>query len=104
MTKPDYTPSTTRIRAAGPASAREGFLTENWRRESPPYPRSRTSKAALDAGAFDKARRFATDVLKLAADRRDNLYGQVFHDGHVALGRVSLKNGKVPNFGANLTY
>ena len=53
------------------------------------------SKAAMYAGAFDKARRFATDLLKLAADRRDDLYGQAFHDGHVALGRASLKDGDV---------
>jgi len=60
------------------------------------------SKAAMDAGAFDKARRFATDVLKLAADRRDDLYGQAFHDGHVALGRVALKDGEVEQAKAHL--
>ena len=53
------------------------------------------SKAAMEAAAIDKARRFATDLLKLVADRRDNMYGQYFHDVHVVLGRVSLKDGNV---------
>jgi hypothetical protein len=53
------------------------------------------SKVAMEAAAIDKARRFATDLLKLVADRRDNMYGQFFHDGHVVLGRVSLKDGDV---------
>ena len=60
------------------------------------------SKTAMDAGAFDKARRYATDLLKLAADRRDSLYGQAVHDGHVALGRVSLKDGEVEQAKAHL--
>jgi Flp pilus assembly protein TadD len=53
------------------------------------------AKVAMDAAAFDKARRFATDLLKLVADRRDDMYGQYFHDGHVVLGRVSLTDGDV---------
>ncbi len=53
------------------------------------------SKAAMEAAAIDKARRFATDLLKLVTDRRDNMYGQYFHDGHVVLGRVSLNDGDV---------
>ena len=53
------------------------------------------SKPAMEAAAIDKARRFATDLLTLVADRRDNMFGQFFHDGHVVLGRVSLKDGNV---------
>jgi tetratricopeptide (TPR) repeat protein len=51
------------------------------------------SEAAIDVGAFDKARRFATDLLKQVADPQDRRYGQAFHDGHVVLGRVALKAG-----------
>jgi tetratricopeptide (TPR) repeat protein len=53
------------------------------------------SKAAIDAGAFDKARGFATDMLKQVADPPDTRDGQAFHDGHVVLGRVALKAGDV---------
>jgi tetratricopeptide (TPR) repeat protein len=71
-------------------------------REAHVYALNAASKVAMDAGAFDKARRFATDLLKLATDRRDNLYGQAFHDGHVALGRVSLEDGEVEQAKAHL--
>jgi tetratricopeptide (TPR) repeat protein len=71
-------------------------------REAQMYALNAASKVAMDAGAFDKTRRFATDLLKLAADRQDDFYGQAFHDGHVALGRVSLKNGEVEQAKAHL--
>ncbi len=60
------------------------------------------SKAAVDADAFDKASRFATDLLKQVADPPDNRDGQAFHDGHIVLGRVALKGGDVEQAKAQL--
>ena len=60
------------------------------------------SKAAIDAGAFDDARRFATDLLEQVPDPPDIRDGQAFHDGHVVLGRVALKDGDVGQAKAHL--
>jgi hypothetical protein len=60
------------------------------------------SKAALDANAFDKALGFATDLLKQVTDPPSVRDGQAFHDGHVALGRVALKDGDVEQAKAHL--
>jgi tetratricopeptide (TPR) repeat protein len=59
-------------------------------------------KMAIDADEFDEAQRFATDLLKQVADPPDISEGQHFHDGHVVLGRVALKDGEVEKAKAHL--
>ncbi len=71
-------------------------------REARMYALNTASKAAMDAEAFDKARRFANDLLKQVADPPDVRDGQAFHDGHVVLGRVALKDGDLQQAKAHL--
>jgi len=73
-------------------------------RESHLYALIAASKAALDATAFDEARRIATDLLQQIPDPPSVRDGQAFHDGHVALGRVALKDGDVAQAKAHLLH
>jgi len=71
-------------------------------REAHLYALIAASKAAMDAEAFDKARGFATDLLKLVGDPPDTRDGNAFHDGHVVLGRLTLKDGDIQQAKAHL--
>ena len=71
-------------------------------RQSHLYALRDASKAAFAAGTLDEAQRFATDLLKQIADPPDRSEGQHFHDGHVVLGRVALKDGEVEQAKAHL--
>jgi tetratricopeptide (TPR) repeat protein len=53
------------------------------------------AKAALEAGEFDKARSYATDLLAKAAlpDFRGD--GEAIHHGNLVLGRLALKAGDI---------
>jgi outer membrane lipoprotein-sorting protein len=49
------------------------------------------AKAAIAAGALDKAAAYANEMLQ--SDREDSNRGQAVHDGNMVLGLISLKNG-----------
>lgn len=48
------------------------------------------AKAAIDAGALDKARAYAAEILQAATDSHDWNYGNAIHDGNMVLGLVAL--------------
>lgn len=57
---------------------------------------SALSKAAFNAGAFDKAEKHAKELLALAeAHAGDPTYGDAVHDGNVVLGRLALRRNDV---------
>lgn len=52
------------------------------------------AKAALQADEKEKARAYATELLKAAREHEDNWnFGNAIHDGHAVLGRLALKEG-----------
>jgi tetratricopeptide (TPR) repeat protein len=54
------------------------------------------AELALEAGELDKARRFATQLLKTSRERkRDWNFGNAVHHGHLILGRLALRNDRV---------
>jgi tetratricopeptide (TPR) repeat protein len=53
------------------------------------------SKLAIDEGSFEKAKRFATEVLSLITDPPVFKNGEYFHDGNMILGRVALHEGNI---------
>jgi TonB family protein len=54
------------------------------------------AKAAVEAGAMDKAKAYATELLQMAAQYpADWNYGNAIHDGNMVLGRVALRQGTV---------
>lgn len=71
-------------------------------RESHLYALISASKVAMDAEMFDSARRFANDLLKQVGDPPAVSDGPAFHDGHVVLGRVALRNGDLQQAKAEL--
>jgi outer membrane lipoprotein-sorting protein len=52
------------------------------------------AKAALKAGALDKAATYAHDLLRSPSS--DPMYGQALYDGNMVLGMVALHQGDVP--------
>jgi hypothetical protein len=57
---------------------------------------SKLTKAALTAGADDKAAAYANEMLAAAQqDRKGWNYGNAIHDGHAALGLVALRKNDV---------
>jgi TonB family protein len=52
------------------------------------------AKAAIAAGALDKASSYANEMLK--SDSSSPNYGQLHHDGHAMRGLVALRQGNVP--------
>src|SRR5260370_2543586 len=58
------------------------------------------TKAALRAGAFDKAAEYAKELLSKASQNPDDVnYGNAIHDGDTVLGRLALRQGDVKNAG-----
>lgn len=52
------------------------------------------AKSAANAGEFDKAERYAKEMLAGAPKYKNNWnYGNLIHDGHMVLGRVALARG-----------
>jgi hypothetical protein len=51
------------------------------------------AKAALDAGALDKAASYANEML--GSDPKGGNYGQAVHDGNMIRGLVTLRRGNV---------
>ena len=52
------------------------------------------AKTAFEAGEFDKARTYATDLLERAkGERKGWNYGNAIHFGNLVLGRIALKDG-----------
>jgi TonB family protein len=55
------------------------------------------AKAAVEAGALDKARAYAAELLQMAPQYpRDWNYGNAVHDGNMVLGQVALREGNAP--------
>jgi TonB family protein len=55
------------------------------------------AKAAVEAGALDKAKAYATELLQMAPQYPRNWnYGNAVHDGNMVLGRVALRQGNAP--------
>ena len=54
-----------------------------------------TARAAFEAGALDKARTYAEEMLKSAASKHDPDYGNDVHQGNLILGRIALRAGDV---------
>jgi len=51
---------------------------------------------AFDAGDFKKARKYATELLKVAKTRQDHWnYGNAIQHGNIVLGRIALRDGNV---------
>jgi len=60
------------------------------------YMLDEVTKAAVRAGAFDKAAEYAQELLSEAAKNADDPnYGNAIHDGNTVLGRVALRQGNV---------
>jgi TonB family protein len=58
------------------------------------YALGKLAKAALAAGALDKAAAYANELLAAAPDhRQDWNYGNAIHDGNMVLGVVALRQG-----------
>ena len=58
------------------------------------------TKAALRAGAFDKAAEYAKELLNKASQNPDDVnYGNAVYDGNIVLGRLALRQGDVKNAG-----
>lgn len=52
---------------------------------------------ALEAGDAEKAARYASELLQIASQFKDNWnYGNAVHKGNIVLGRVALRRGDVP--------
>ena len=67
------------------------------------YMLDEVTKAAVRAGAFDKATEYARELLSEAAKNADDPnYGNAIHDGNMALGRVALRQGDVTKAGTLL--
>ncbi|HTE20327.1 MAG TPA: tetratricopeptide repeat protein [Armatimonadota bacterium] len=54
---------------------------------------SRLSQTALVAGEWEKARRYATRLVKMAERHPER--GNAHHHGHIVLGRLALRSGQV---------
>jgi TonB family protein len=64
------------------------------------YMLDEVTKAAVRAGAFDKAAEYAKELLGEASKNRDDPnYGNAIHDGNMTLGRVALQQGDVSKAG-----
>ena len=64
------------------------------------YMLDEVTKAALWAGAFDKAADYAKELLSEAAKNADDPnYGTAMHDANIVLGRVALRQGDVSKAG-----
>ena len=67
------------------------------------YMLDEVTKAAAHAGAFDKAARYAEELLSEAAKNADDSnYGNALYDGNVVLGRVALRQGDIRKAGSLL--
>ena len=67
------------------------------------YMLDEVTKAAAHAGAFDKAARYAEELLSEAAKNADDPnYGNALYDGNAALGRVALRQGDIRKAGSLL--
>lgn len=53
------------------------------------------ARVALEADAPEKARQYATQLLKIAAHHREKTFGNFVHRGHSILGRLALRDGDV---------
>jgi beta-lactamase regulating signal transducer with metallopeptidase domain/tetratricopeptide (TPR) repeat protein len=54
------------------------------------------AKTAFDAGAIEKARGYATELLRQApAMKKDWNYGNAIQHGNIVLGRIALREGKI---------
>ena len=52
----------------------------------------------VDEGELEKAREYANEVLTLAPKyKNDWNYGNAIHKGHIAIGRIELRNGNLDN-------
>ncbi len=85
-------------RKANAAKALEQFenalrLTDN--ADDRAYLLKSTARAAFEAGALDKARTYAEEMLKSAASKHDPDYGNDVHQGNLILGRIALRAGDV---------
>lgn len=60
------------------------------------YQLDRVAKTALDAGQEGKAENYATELLRMAEERKgDWNYGNAVHHGNIVLGRIALRLGDV---------
>jgi TonB family protein len=60
------------------------------------YELAQLAKAAMEAGAGDKAKVYAAELLQMAPQfPRDWNYGNAIHDGNMILGQVALRQGNV---------
>ncbi len=67
------------------------------------YALNRMTKAALDAGADEKADRYAHELLAMAKEfPKDWNYGNAVYDGHAALGLLALKKDDLTAAGREL--
>jgi len=65
------------------------------------YMLDEVTKAAARAGVFDKAGKYAKELLSEAAKNADDpSYGNAIYDGNVALGRVALRQGDLSQAGS----
>ena len=52
----------------------------------------------VDVGELERAREYANEVLALAPKYKDDWnYGNAIHGGHIAIGRIELRNGNLDN-------
>ena len=60
------------------------------------YDLDRAAWASLEVGKTEDARRYAKDLLIIAAKNRGDLnnYGDAIHDGNLILGHIDLKEGR----------
>ncbi|MHC4075043.1 MAG: tetratricopeptide repeat protein [Planctomycetota bacterium] len=50
----------------------------------------------IDTGQIDEAEKYATELLELATKyKKDWNYGNAIHKGHIALGRIALRRGRI---------
>jgi TonB family protein len=60
------------------------------------YALNALARAALDAGAPEKASAYANELLTTAAQyKQDWNYGNALHDGHTTLGRLAVRQGDI---------
>ena len=60
------------------------------------YALADSAKERLDAGDIGSARAYAEELLDLSTRlRHDWNYGNAVHDGHVVLGRIALREGRI---------
>jgi len=80
-----------RLRTAETALAQPGLAADQRF-----YGLTDAAKAAFETGQFERAERYADELLELAPQFRDNWnYGNAVHDGHVVLGRLALLHDDV---------